>query len=89
MQSILPEEVRSRADKIGFATAEESWLRREQPDRFRAAMRQAVAASRGVLRPAALGLLEDVIAGRRAFSYLPWRMISFGAWMQRFDVQVP
>jgi len=89
MQGILPEEVRNRADKIGFATAEESWLRREQPDRFRAAMRQAVAASRGVLRPAALGLLEDVIAGRRAFSYLPWRMISFGAWMQRFDVQVP
>jgi asparagine synthase (glutamine-hydrolysing) len=87
MQGILPEEVRTRMDKIGFATAEEQWLRRERPDAFRAALRDAVAASHGILRPSALALLEDVIAGRQPFSFLPWRMISFGAWMRRFDVQ--
>ena len=32
--------------------------------------------------------LEEIIAGRRPFSFLPWRMISFGAWMQRFEVGV-
>jgi asparagine synthase (glutamine-hydrolysing) len=88
MQGVLPEEVRNRTDKIGFATAEECWLRHEHSARFRAAMGEAVDASQGVLRPAALELLEDVIGGRRAFSYLPWRMISFGAWMRRFGVQV-
>jgi asparagine synthase (glutamine-hydrolysing) len=88
MRGVLPEEVRSRSDKIGFATAEEQWLRREQPDGFRTAMRQAVEASQGVLRPAALELLEGIIAGERPFSYLPWRMISFGAWMRRFDVKL-
>jgi asparagine synthase (glutamine-hydrolysing) len=88
MRGVLPEEVRARTDKIGFATAEEQWLRRELPDGFRAALRQAVEASHGILRPAALEHLEDVIAGARPFSYLPWRMISFGAWMRRFDVRL-
>jgi asparagine synthase (glutamine-hydrolysing) len=88
MNGILPEAVRARRDKIGFATAEELWLRRERPDDFRAAMREAVQASQGALRPAALELLEDVITGRRPFSFVPWRMISFGAWMRRFDVRL-
>jgi len=76
-------------DKIGFATAEEQWLRRERPDAFRAALRDAIEAAGGVLRPqAALRHLEDVIAGRQAFSFLPWRMISFGAWVRAFDVSI-
>jgi asparagine synthase (glutamine-hydrolysing) len=88
MQGVIPEAVRVRRDKIGFATAEENWLRRERPHDFRAALRSAIDASQGVLRPAAMGVLEDVIQGRRAFSFLPWRMISFGAWMKRFGVQL-
>jgi asparagine synthase (glutamine-hydrolysing) len=88
MRGVLPEEVRSRLDKIGFATAEEMWLRRERAEEFRAAMRDAVAASRGILRSSAMQLLDEIIDGRRAFSHLPWRMISFGAWMQRFEMQL-
>ena len=87
MRGLLPEKVRARTDKIGFATAEESWLRRQQPLSFRNAMREAVEASGGLLRPKAIELLEQVIAGNRAFSFLPWRLISFGAWMRRFDVK--
>jgi asparagine synthase (glutamine-hydrolysing) len=88
MQGVLPEAVRARTDKIGFATAEERWLRREQPDAFRAALQAAREASGGILRPWASEVLEQVIDGRRPFSFLPWRMISFGAWAQRFGVQV-
>jgi asparagine synthase (glutamine-hydrolysing) len=88
MQGLLPEEVRGRMDKIGFATAEEQWLRHERPQEFRAALRAALEASQGVLRPQALEHLEEVIAGRRPFSFLPWRMISFGAWMRRFQVTI-
>jgi asparagine synthase (glutamine-hydrolysing) len=89
MRGVLPEAVRTRMDKIGFATAEEQWLRRERPDAFRAALRDALDAAGDVLRPrAALQLLEDIIAGRQPFSFLPWRMISFGAWVRRFEVSV-
>jgi hypothetical protein len=41
-----------------------------------------------VLRRLAVEVLDDIIEGGRAFSFLPWRMVSFGAWMKRFDVQV-
>ena len=34
-----------------------------------------------------IDLVEDMIHGRRAFSFLAWRMISFGAWMRRFGMQ--
>lgn len=88
MRGILPERVRVRIDKVGFATAEESWLRREHSDAFRKAMRRAVEVTGGLLRNEAIELLEQMIGGTRPFSYLPWRIISFGAWMQRFDVNL-
>lgn len=86
MKGILPEAVRTRQDKLGFATPEEVWLKERQPEMFRARMAQAVEQSRGIVNQRALGLLADVQAGRRAFDFTPWRIISFGAWMDRFAV---
>ncbi len=86
MQGILPEVVCNRVDKLGFATPEEVWLREQAPDQFRRAMRQAIEQSDGVLNGKAMHFLEDVIQGRRPFSFLPWRLIAFGAWMDRFSV---
>lgn len=88
MRGVLPEKIRIRTDKIGFATAEEAWVRRECPKAFRAMLRDATEASCGVLSPKALDFLDQVIDGRRAFSFVPWRMISFGAWMKRFELQL-
>lgn len=86
MKGILPEVVRTRVDKLGFVTPEEVWLRHQAPEQFRRAMRQAIEQSNGVLNDKAMLLLEDVIQGRKPFSFLPWRLIAFGAWMDRFDV---
>lgn len=86
LAGILPERIRTRMDKMGFVTPEEVWVREEAPERFRAELRRAIDASRGVIRPNALERLEAVIAGREKFSFLVWRMISFGRWMERFRV---
>jgi asparagine synthase (glutamine-hydrolysing) len=88
MQGILPEAVRTRVDKLGFVTPEEVWLREQAPEKFRRAMRQAIDQSNGVLNVKAMNLLEDVIQGRKPFSFLPWRLITFGAWIDRFGVSV-
>lgn len=87
MKGILPEPVRSRQDKMGFLTPEEMWLRREAPEQFRAATREAVAHSHGVLLPLAQDMLEHMISGDEPFSFKPWRRISFGAWMKVFNVK--
>ena len=82
MRGTLPERVRNRVDKLGFATPEEVWLREENPELFRAALRQSMEASSGILMPEIASRLERMIEGRDPFSWLVWRCISFGAWLK-------
>jgi asparagine synthase (glutamine-hydrolysing) len=86
MRGILPERVRSRVDKLGFVTPEEIWMREQSPDLFRRALRETVDAAVGVVKPDALALLDDTIAGKRPFDFLIWRLISFGRWVRRYNV---
>jgi len=88
MRGILPEPIRMRMDKMGFVTPEETWARKEAPERFRVEVRRAVNASQGVINDAALDHFDAVIAGREPFNFLIWRIISFGRWMERFGVRV-
>lgn len=88
MIGFLPELVRTRMSKLGFATPEEYWICTEAPETFRRALSDAVVGSQGVLRPEAMSMLEDAIAGRRPFDFTVWRLISFAAWMKRFGVKV-
>lgn len=87
MRGILPDAIADRADKIGFATAEDVWVR-ENADLFRQKLKESIEQSKGVLNDNALEHLEDVVAGRKSFSFLIWRMINFGQWMRIFDVKL-
>jgi asparagine synthase (glutamine-hydrolysing) len=88
MSGILPDAIRDRTDKLGFVTPEETWLRESAPDLFREKVNAAVEASGGILRKAEVNkMLEDMIGGRARFSYLPWRLISFGEWKKQFSVE--
>jgi asparagine synthase (glutamine-hydrolysing) len=88
MRGVLPEKIRTRIDKLGFVTPEEVWLREDGPVHFRKALRDSVDASGGVLKPEVSKLLDAMIEGRQPFSFLIWRLISFGAWMRVFSVRV-
>ncbi len=88
MRGTLPEPIRMRMDKMGFVTPEETWMRQDAPERFRSELVRAVDASQGMLKPAALGHFDAVLAGSQPFDFRVWRMISFGAWLRRFDVRV-
>jgi asparagine synthase (glutamine-hydrolysing) len=83
---LLPDVVRMRADKVGFATAEETWLQSPAHAAFRDALQDAVDGSRGIIRRQALDWLEQVVKGQRPYSHELWRMISFGAWLRVFQV---
>lgn len=89
MSGILPDEIRDRTDKLGFVTPEETWLREREPELFREKVNAAVDASGGILRKEEVNkMLDDMIAGRTRFSYLPWRLISFGEWQRQFSVTI-
>ncbi|NGX43203.1 MAG: Asparagine synthetase [glutamine-hydrolyzing] 1 [Chlamydiae bacterium] len=87
-EGIMPDEIRNRIDKIGFATAEEEWLTKRRPDVFRKWMDDAIESSQGILNPQARGIVDDIIDGKRKFSFIPWRIICFGHWMQRFSASI-
>lgn len=86
MKEILPERVRIRADKLGFQNPEDEWLKNE-PRRFRDALNAAIESSGGIIRPDAARILDGMVTGSTPFSFLAWRLISFGTWMRRFGVK--
>jgi asparagine synthase (glutamine-hydrolysing) len=88
MSGILPDAIRDRTDKLGFVTPEETWLCESEPEVFRQKVNAAIEASSGILRKVEVNqMLEDMIAGRARFSFLPWRLINFGQWIERFSVE--
>jgi len=87
MRGVLPERVRERVDKLGFVTPEEVWVREQGPELFRQALHGAVDASAGIIGDSCLDLLERTIAGKQAFNFVLWRMVSFGAWMRVFSLR--
>ena len=88
MTGILPERIRTRMDKLGFVTPEEVWLRERAAPQYRAALDEAIELSQGILNDQARVVLEEMINGKRPFSYMAWRMIGFGAWVKRFNLVV-
>lgn len=88
MHGVLPEPVRTRMDKMGFVTPEEVWVRQQATAAFRDMAQKAVQSARGVVRPNVLQHVERIIDGRDSFEPLAWRLITFGAWADRFDVAV-
>jgi asparagine synthase (glutamine-hydrolysing) len=88
LQGVVPESVLARRDKIGFVTPEETWMRRE-PQRFRTEIERAIECSGGILRSRTVEWFDAMIERRRPFDFTPWRILCFGRWMRRFEVQIP
>jgi asparagine synthase (glutamine-hydrolysing) len=88
MRGRLPERVRNRRDKLGFATAEEVWMRDRHRAEFLKLVDEAIDAAGGILTSAARTKSERVLDGREQFSFLVWRFISFGLWLKRFNVSL-
>jgi asparagine synthase (glutamine-hydrolysing) len=86
LSDYLPDEVRTRTDKIGFQTAEEIWLMSNQP-KFKQLVSDAVHECPQFFSERTLEICSEIISGRRAFSNLPWRVISFGLWAKTFKVK--
>ncbi len=89
MTDIVPEKVLQRTDKKGFATPEERWLRNDHNGKFRKLLLHA-ANEHPVLFSAESveAELDAVLAKKKAFSNLFWRIITFGAWVERFGVKL-
>lgn len=87
MNGVLPEMVRMRMSKLGFATPEEVWMK-ENSHIFEEKLRNCIEMTNGLLKDDGLNYWHDVVRGKRNFDFTVWRMISFGLWMEKFGVGV-
>lgn len=78
MQGIVPDEILLRKDKIGFEPPEKEWLF-SIADQAREWLSEDMEIP-FIRRGALLAEFEDVIAGRRPFSWQVWRWINFYRW---------
>jgi asparagine synthase (glutamine-hydrolysing) len=89
MKGILPEKVRCRRDKLGFATPENEWFRGPLREMVLTGVEQTLALyprllnAKGVRAHAA-----DMLEGRRPVDFSLWRIISLGIWGRVFAVAV-
>jgi asparagine synthase (glutamine-hydrolysing) len=88
MSGILPEKILMRVDKIGFATAEESWMKGKNSKIFRQLFVESVESSMGIINEEALKKFDRMMEGKERFNSFAWRVISFGKWMKIFNVSV-
>jgi asparagine synthase (glutamine-hydrolysing) len=84
LKGIIPESVRARTDKMGFVTPEEVWLRQSARTWFRRGVEEAIEICPHFFnRDRLLKLVDDMIFGKTEFSFLPWRVLCFGRWVDR------
>jgi asparagine synthase (glutamine-hydrolysing) len=87
MRGVLPELVRSRRDKLGFATPEEEWFRGPLREAVRAGVEQTLACYPGLLNPkGARAHADDMLTGRKPVDFSLWRIINLGIWGRLFAV---
>ncbi len=87
MARILPKRILNRRDKMGFVTPESHWVRSQGRDEFQAQVERAVESSKGILQAAVVDKVKRIVGGQERFSHLPWRVLCFGRWMERFGVE--
>jgi len=87
MAGILPESVRRRRDKLGFATPEEAWFRGPLRESVVGGIEQTLAWFPGLLNPAGVRAhAADMLDGRRSLDFSLWRIVNLGIWGRLFGV---
>ena len=89
MSGLLPDIVRDRQDKIGFATPEEKWFRGPLKHAIVGAVEETLARYPDLFNANAVRrVVTDMLEGRRRFDFTPWRIASVGIWGERFAVSL-
>jgi asparagine synthase (glutamine-hydrolysing) len=88
MRGIVPAPILERRDKMGFVMPEAVWAQQLGQHFFKEAVSRAIERSGGIIKSDAFNHFVEMIEGKRRFSHSLWRVISFGMWLQNFDVSV-
>ncbi|MGH1366141.1 MAG: asparagine synthase (glutamine-hydrolyzing) [Calditrichia bacterium] len=83
MKDILPSKVLDRVRKIGFATAEEMWIRGAGRTVFQDVF-HSIPADAQYKRDQAITMLQDFLDGKRPFDTMLWRIFNSELWHRQY-----
>lgn len=86
MRGLVPEQILERKDKMGFVTAERTWMITDCPEQFRQALVDATESLAPIVDSAVVAHFDEVVQGKRPFDHRYWRIIALGRWCKRFKV---
>ena len=89
MSGILPARVRTRRDKLGFATPEEVWFRGQLREAVLGGVEDTLARYPGLLNERGVRAhVASMLDGGRPVDFSVWRIINLGIWGRKFAVSV-
>jgi asparagine synthase (glutamine-hydrolysing) len=89
MRGLLPEPVRNRRDKLGFATPEELWFKGPLREPVMRAIEETLELYPELFNLAATRQLSrQMLDGERPFDFLLWRIVVFGIWGRTFGLSL-
>lgn len=87
MKDVLPESVRERRDKLGFATPEQIWFRGPLRKLVEDGIAATLARYPGLMNADGVrALAKDMLDGGRTVDFTLWRIVNLGIWGERFGV---
>jgi asparagine synthase (glutamine-hydrolysing) len=89
MFEVLPPRVRTRRDKLGFATPEEVWFRGQLREAVLGGIEDTLARYPGLLNEHGVRAhVAEMLDGRRPVDFSIWRIVNLGIWGRQFAVSV-
>ena len=85
LAGILPQKIRNRHDKIGFATPEKNWIRENLAKEFKQTFNSESFRSRGYFQPNKIGRAFDAFLKGETEDYrFFWRLYNMEIWFRTF-----
>lgn len=84
MKGILPEAVRERRDKLGFATPEQIWFQGPLRGLVEDGIEKTLARYPGLMNAKGVrSLVKEMLDGQRPLDFTLWRIVNLGIWGER------
>jgi len=88
MRGVVPDKILDRKDKLGFATPEEIWVRKNR-DLMLQKIDESIRLSKGLIKPEFKAYAQEVLNNpSKKYDFMIWRVVNFGEWLKVFDVHI-
>lgn len=84
----VPDQITDRKDKIGFAGADEQWMKTTGYEWVLDQISKSTTELGGLFKPDLLNRTKLILDGKKKFDQSIWRVISFISWVEKFNVKL-